>query len=55
MGRIVIQSATATGFVGMRRDRDAIGEIMSEVAAYGTAVTVEPIQPASTVTPPGAG
>jgi hypothetical protein len=28
----------------MRFDCNEIGDIMSEVAAYGTAVTVEPIQ-----------
>jgi uncharacterized protein YbjQ (UPF0145 family) len=29
----------------MRFDCNEIGDIMSEVAAYGTAVTVEPLQP----------
>jgi uncharacterized protein YbjQ (UPF0145 family) len=29
----------------MRFDCNEIGDIMSEVAAYGTAVTVEPVHP----------
>jgi uncharacterized protein YbjQ (UPF0145 family) len=33
----------ANAVVGMRFDCNEIGEIMSEVAAYGTAVTVEPL------------
>jgi uncharacterized protein YbjQ (UPF0145 family) len=32
----------------MRFDCNEIGDIMSEIAAYGTAVTVEPLQPADT-------
>jgi uncharacterized protein YbjQ (UPF0145 family) len=35
----------ANAVVAMRFDCNEIGDIMSEVAAYGTAVTVEPIQP----------
>jgi uncharacterized protein YbjQ (UPF0145 family) len=39
----------ANAVVAMRFDCNEIGDIMSEVAAYGTAVTVEPLQsPAST-------
>jgi uncharacterized protein YbjQ (UPF0145 family) len=40
----------ANAVVAMRFDCNEIGDIMSEVAAYGTAVTVEPIQatPATT-------
>jgi uncharacterized protein YbjQ (UPF0145 family) len=34
----------ANAVVAMRFDCNEIGDIMSEVAAYGTAVTVEPIQ-----------
>jgi uncharacterized protein YbjQ (UPF0145 family) len=33
----------ANAIVGMRFDCNEIGDIMSEVAAYGTAVTVEPL------------
>lgn len=33
----------ANAIVGMRFDCNEIGDIMSEIAAYGTAVTVEPI------------
>ena len=33
--------------VAMRFDCNEIGDIMSEVAAYGTAVTVEPLRPTS--------
>ena len=33
----------ANAIVGMRFDCNEIGEIMSEVVAYGTAVTAEPI------------
>jgi uncharacterized protein YbjQ (UPF0145 family) len=40
----------ANAIVGMRFDCNEIGDIMSEIAAYGTAVTVEPIQ----ATVPGA-
>jgi uncharacterized protein YbjQ (UPF0145 family) len=35
----------ANAVVAMRFDCNEIGGIMSEVAAYGTAVTVEPVQP----------
>lgn len=35
----------ANAVVAMRFDCNEIGDIMSEVAAYGTAVTVEPRQP----------
>jgi uncharacterized protein YbjQ (UPF0145 family) len=42
-------SRGANAVVAMRFDCNEIGDIMSEVAAYGTAVTVEPLQPA----PPG--
>jgi uncharacterized protein YbjQ (UPF0145 family) len=40
----------ANAVIAMRFDCNEIGDIMSEVAAYGTAVTIEPIQatPAST-------
>jgi uncharacterized protein YbjQ (UPF0145 family) len=37
----------ANAVVAMRFDCNEIGDIMSEVAAYGTAVTVEPLRPAS--------
>jgi uncharacterized protein YbjQ (UPF0145 family) len=33
----------ANAVVAMRFDCNEIGDIMSEVAAYGTAVTVEPV------------
>jgi hypothetical protein len=33
----------ANAVVGMRFDCNEIGGIMSEIAAYGTAVTVEPV------------
>ncbi|HEY2315673.1 MAG TPA: heavy metal-binding domain-containing protein [Streptosporangiaceae bacterium] len=36
----------ANAIVAMRFDCNEIGGIMSEVAAYGTAVTVEPLQSA---------
>jgi uncharacterized protein YbjQ (UPF0145 family) len=36
----------ANAVVAMRFDCNEIGDIMSEVAAYGTAVTVQPIQEA---------
>lgn len=36
----------ANAIVAMRFDCNEIGGIMSEVAAYGTAVTVEPLKPA---------
>jgi uncharacterized protein YbjQ (UPF0145 family) len=38
----------ANAIVGMRFDCNEIGDIMSEVAAYGTAVTVEPLEQAVT-------
>lgn len=34
----------ANAVVAMRFDCNEIGEIMSEVVAYGTAVTVEPVR-----------
>jgi uncharacterized protein YbjQ (UPF0145 family) len=37
----------ANAVVAMRFDCNEIGDIMSEVAAYGTAVTAEPFPPAS--------
>jgi uncharacterized protein YbjQ (UPF0145 family) len=40
----------ANAVVAMRFDCNEIGDIMSEVAAYGTAVTVEPVGPAVTGT-----
>ena len=45
----------ANAVVAMRFDCHEIGDIMSEIAAYGTAVTAEPIQPAPTVTALDAG
>jgi uncharacterized protein YbjQ (UPF0145 family) len=33
----------ANAVIAMRFDCNEIGEIMSEIAAYGTAVTVEPV------------
>ena len=45
----------ANAVVAMRFDCNEIGDIISEVAAYGTAVTVEPVQPATTVTAPEDG
>jgi uncharacterized protein YbjQ (UPF0145 family) len=42
----------ANAVVAMRFDCNEIGDIMSEVAAYGTAVTVEPAQPHVTATAP---
>jgi uncharacterized protein YbjQ (UPF0145 family) len=35
----------ANAVVAMRFDCNEIGDIMSEIAAYGTAVTVEPASP----------
>jgi uncharacterized protein YbjQ (UPF0145 family) len=35
----------ANAVIAMRFDCNEIGDIMSEVAAYGTAVTAEPLQP----------
>jgi uncharacterized protein YbjQ (UPF0145 family) len=40
------RSRGANAVVAMRFDCNEIGGIMSEIAAYGTAVTVEPIRPA---------
>jgi uncharacterized protein YbjQ (UPF0145 family) len=37
----------ANAVVAMRFDCNEIGDIMSEVAAYGTAVTIEPLQQAA--------
>ena len=37
------RSRGANAIVGMRFDCNEIGDIMSEVAAYGTAVTIEPV------------
>jgi uncharacterized protein YbjQ (UPF0145 family) len=37
----------ANAVVAMRFDCSEIGDIMSEIAAYGTAVTAEPLQPAA--------
>jgi uncharacterized protein YbjQ (UPF0145 family) len=37
----------ANAVVGMRFDCNEIGDVMSEIAAYGTAVTVEPIEGAA--------
>jgi uncharacterized protein YbjQ (UPF0145 family) len=44
----------ANAVVAMRFDCNEIGDIMSEVAAYGTAVTVEPLQPPVTAPAPTA-
>lgn len=44
----------ANAIVAMRFDCNEIGDIMSEVAAYGTAVTVEPF-PAHPSSPAGSG
>jgi len=38
----------ANAVVAMRFDCNEIGEIMSEIAAYGTAVTIEPVSPEAT-------
>jgi uncharacterized protein YbjQ (UPF0145 family) len=40
----------ANALVAMRFDCNEIGDIMSEVAAYRTAVTVEPIQTTPSIT-----
>lgn len=45
----------ANAVVAMRFDCNEIGDIMSEVAAYGTAVTVEPIGQDSPSAVPGPG
>jgi uncharacterized protein YbjQ (UPF0145 family) len=42
----------ANAVVAMRFDCNEIGDIMSEVAAYGTAVTVEPLQSATSTDRP---
>lgn len=42
-----VRSRGANAVVAMRFDCNEIGDIMSEVAAYGTAVTAEPYPPAS--------
>jgi hypothetical protein len=44
----------ANAVVAMRFDCNEIGDIMSEIAAYGTAVTVEPIQQAAAGSAPPA-
>jgi uncharacterized protein YbjQ (UPF0145 family) len=44
----------ANAVVAMRFDCNEIGDIMSEVAAYGTAVTVEPLESPATATTPTA-
>jgi uncharacterized protein YbjQ (UPF0145 family) len=43
----------ANAVIAMRFDCNEIGDIMSEVAAYGTAVTVTPIQTATNDVTPG--
>ncbi len=43
----------ANAVIAMRFDCNEIGEIMSEVAAYGTAVTVEPLEPEGLSIPGG--
>jgi uncharacterized protein YbjQ (UPF0145 family) len=45
----------ANAIVAMRFDCNEIGDIMSEVAAYGTAVTIEPIQAPPATTTSGIG
>lgn len=45
----------ANAVVAMSFDCNEIGDIMSEVAAYGTAVTVEPLHAPAAVTAPAAG
>jgi uncharacterized protein YbjQ (UPF0145 family) len=45
----------ANAVVAMRFDCNEIGDIMSEVAAYGTAVTVEGIQAAPAASRSDAG
>ena len=42
----------ANAIVAMRFDCNEIGNFMSEVAAYGTAVTVEPLDPPATTAQP---
>jgi uncharacterized protein YbjQ (UPF0145 family) len=45
----------ANAVVAMRFDCNEIGDIMSEIAAYGTAVTVEPVQATLAATAHGTG
>lgn len=45
----------ANAVVAMRFDCNEIGDIMSEVVAYGTAVTAEPLQAAEAAMVPAAG
>jgi uncharacterized protein YbjQ (UPF0145 family) len=45
------RARAANAIVAMRFDGNEIGDIMPEVAAYGTAVTVEPLEPGGA--PPG--
>ena len=40
------RSRGANAIVAMRFDCNEINDVMSEVAAYGTAVTIEPVSPA---------
>jgi uncharacterized protein YbjQ (UPF0145 family) len=49
------QGRGANAVVGMRFDCNSIGDLMSEVAAYGTAVSVEPVQEAGPVLGAGPG
>ena len=53
-GCVEIRAKGANAIVAMRFDCNEIGDIMSEVAAYGTAVTIEPVNPEPTgiVRPP---
>ena len=44
----------ANAVIAMRFDCNEIGDIMSEVAAYGTAVTVQRLTPADSAFPPTA-
>lgn len=46
------RSRGANAVVAMRFDCNEIGDIMSEVAAYGTAVTVEPVAATAADTAP---
>jgi uncharacterized protein YbjQ (UPF0145 family) len=41
----------ANAVIGMHFDCNEIGDIMSEVAAYGTTVTIEPAQETATQVP----
>ncbi len=45
----------ANAIVAMRFDCNEIGDIMSEIAAYGTAVTVEPLEATVAAAPPAVG